>query len=56
MTLPRKGRRAVVGIDLGPMSGRAVVVSVGDGTTLGGRGANDVMHRLRVLRRKAGRD
>jgi L-ribulokinase len=35
MTSPRKGRRAVIGIDFGTLSGRAVVVSVDDGTTLG---------------------
>ena len=47
MTPPRNGRRAVIGIDVGTLSGRAVVVSVDDGTTL---------HRLRALHRKADRD
>jgi L-ribulokinase len=35
MTLPRKGRRAVIGVDFGTLSGRAVVVDVDDGSTLG---------------------
>jgi L-ribulokinase len=35
MTSPRKGRRAVIGVDFGTLSGRAVVVDVDDGSTLG---------------------
>jgi L-ribulokinase len=35
MTLPRKGRRAVIGVDFGTLSGRAVVVDLDDGSTLG---------------------
>ena len=35
MTSPRRGRRAVIGIDFGTLSGRAVVVDAADGSTLG---------------------
>jgi L-ribulokinase len=35
MTPPRKCRPAVIGVDFGTLSGRAVVVAVDDGTTLG---------------------
>ena len=35
MTPPRRGRRAVIGVGFGTLSGQAVVVSADDGTTLG---------------------
>jgi hypothetical protein len=37
MTLRRKGRRAVIGIDVGTLPGPAAVVSVTDGATVRSR-------------------